>query len=273
MTTMTKPAPATGARTLPRVVISAERCAGCQECVVRCPTGALGMDTTRWIAAADDARCVGCRQCERTCPFSAIQVEGPMLAGERIPLVPIQPQQLRGSTAELRPPIGSWEDALAEAARCLTCPDPTCVRGCPAHNDIPAFIAAVRDHNLEGAQEILARTSVLPDICSRVCNQAAQCEGACSWSLAGARATSSRANAPRQWVGPLDSLLPRAPDLLAAKRSRLPTQAKRSEQLACQAARLGVRLAARHPPGVRHRAFGGRFNVAQQPCVSIQLRS
>ena len=26
---------------------------------------------------------------------------------------------------------------------------------------------------------------MLPDICSRVCNQAAQCEGACSWSLAG----------------------------------------------------------------------------------------
>src|ERR1019366_1007616 len=33
--------------------------------------------------------------------------------------------------------------------------------------------------------EVLARTSIIPDICSRVCNQAAQCEGACSWSLAG----------------------------------------------------------------------------------------
>ena len=169
----------------PFVRILSDRCAGCQECVIRCPTGALSMDTQRWVALAHDDLCVGCRQCERTCPFSAIVVEGPMLVEPRIDLEPVHPIHLLGDVSEVRSGFANWTEALAEAERCLQCPDPTCVRGCPAHNDIPGFIIALRDHNLEHAHEILRRTSLLPDICSRVCNQAAQCEGACSWSLAG----------------------------------------------------------------------------------------
>ena len=41
------------------------------------------------------------------------------------------------------------------------------------------------DRDLAAAHEVLRRTTVLPDACSRVCDQAAQCEGACTWSLAG----------------------------------------------------------------------------------------
>jgi glutamate synthase (NADPH) small chain len=169
----------------PHVTVLTDRCAGCQECVIRCPAGALTMDAGRWVAMADDALCVGCRQCERTCPFSAITVEGPLLAAARNDPEPQYPGQLTGDTGEVRPGFGSWDEALAEANRCLECPDPTCVRGCPAHNDIPSFIRAIRDGDLACAHDVLRRTSVLPDICSRVCDQAAQCEGACTWSLAG----------------------------------------------------------------------------------------
>ena len=169
----------------PSVKILADRCAGCQECVIRCPTGALSMDSKRWVALNDSTLCVGCRQCERTCPFSAIVVEGPMMVGSRIDSLPTHPIDLVGDIHEIRSGFANWTEALAETDRCLQCPDPTCVRGCPAHNDIPGFIAAVRDRDLESAHQILARTSIIPDICSRVCNQAAQCEGACSWSLAG----------------------------------------------------------------------------------------
>jgi len=171
--------------TRPHVMVLTDRCAGCQECVIRCPAGALSMDMERWVALADSELCVGCRQCERTCPFSAIVVEGPLLVAPRVEPEPAHPAHLIGDVSEIRSGFAGWAEALAEADRCLQCPDPTCVRGCPAHNDIPGFIAAVRDCDLEGAHEILRRTSVLPDICSRVCNQAAQCEGACSWSLAG----------------------------------------------------------------------------------------
>jgi glutamate synthase (NADPH/NADH) small chain len=47
------------------------------------------------------------------------------------------------------------------------------------------FLSALRRGDLAAAHDTLARTSVLPDICSRVCDQAVQCEGACTWSLAG----------------------------------------------------------------------------------------
>ena len=169
----------------PSVKILDDRCAGCQECVVRCPTGVLSMDSKRWVALEDSTLCVGCRQCERTCPFSAITVEGPMMVGPRIESFPSYPLDFVGDTHEIRSGFTEWTEVLAETDRCLQCPDPTCVRGCPAHNDIPGFIAALRHRDLGGAHEILARTSIIPDICSRVCNQAAQCEGACSWSLAG----------------------------------------------------------------------------------------
>ncbi len=183
--TLTGMAAATDTAGQPHVTVLTDRCAGCQECVIRCPAGALTMDATRWVAVAEDGLCVGCRQCERTCPFSAITVAGPPVVADRENVPPLHPGTLTGDSGEIRAGFGSWEHALAEASRCLDCPDPTCVRGCPAHNDIPSFIRAIRDGDLSKAHDVLRRTSVLPDVCSRVCDQAAQCEGACSWSLAG----------------------------------------------------------------------------------------
>jgi glutamate synthase (NADPH/NADH) small chain len=169
----------------PHVTVLTDRCAGCQECVIRCPTSALSMDADRWVAIADDDLCVGCRQCVRTCPFSAITVAGPQLVTARVDPMPEVVENLHGDTREVVQGLRTWDDALAAASRCLDCPDATCVLGCPAHNDIPSFIRAISDHDLAAAHDILRRTSVLPDVCSRVCDQAAQCEGACSWSLAG----------------------------------------------------------------------------------------
>ncbi len=172
--------------TRPTVRVLTDRCAGCQACVARCPTGALSIDATLWLVEADSSRCVGCRQCVRTCPFSAIVVDGPLLVAERAEEHAAPGRDpLIGSVAEVRSGFASWDEVLAETSRCLTCPDPTCVRGCPAHNDIPAFITAVNERDLGTAHEVLGRTSCLPDICSRVCDQASQCEGSCSWALAG----------------------------------------------------------------------------------------
>ncbi len=174
-----------GAGGHPQARILTDRCAGCQECVVRCPTGALSMDPVLWVAQADNTACVGCRQCMRTCPFSAITVDGPCLVERRAATLDGHSAIVLGAVAETRQGFSSLEEALAEAARCLHCPDPTCVRGCPAHNDIPGFVAALRRGDLAGAHEVLRATTVMPDVCARVCNQAAQCEGACTWSLAG----------------------------------------------------------------------------------------
>ena len=167
------------------VSVVADRCAGCQECVIRCPQGALSMDLATWTVVADDDACVGCRQCVRTCPFSAITVEGPLMVSERLDPPLHHSLRLVGSVEETRVGFADLAAAQAEASRCLACPDPTCVRGCPAHNDIPGFVGAIREGDFLLAHEVLRRTSILPDVCSRVCNQSAQCEGACTWSLAG----------------------------------------------------------------------------------------
>ena len=169
----------------PKVHVIKDRCAGCQECVIRCPTRALSINIATWLAVADNELCVGCRQCVRTCPFSAITVEGPLIVAERKHLAPAAVPVVMGDVTEVRPGFSRFEDAVKEAERCLNCPDPTCVRGCPAHNDIPAFIEAIRNRDLERAQKVLSETSCLPDACSRVCDWATQCEGACNWALAG----------------------------------------------------------------------------------------
>ncbi len=154
------------------VTVAAERCAGCQECVVRCPEQALTLDPRSWTVTTDSSLCSGCRQCERLCPFGAIHVLGP---------AKVSPGVRRPAHAVL----STWEAAIAEASRCLNCPDPTCRLGCPAHNDIPSFVAAVGRGDLQEAHRVLRGTSVLPDVCSRVCDQQIQCEATCSWTLAG----------------------------------------------------------------------------------------
>ncbi|HSM20428.1 MAG TPA: hypothetical protein VK844_08680, partial [Hyphomicrobiales bacterium] len=73
----------------------------------------------------------------------------------------------------------SLEDALHECARCLECPEPACVPGCPVGIDIPAFIAKVGEKDYRGAYDIISSANLLPEICGRVCPQEDQCELVC----------------------------------------------------------------------------------------------
>jgi glutamate synthase (NADPH/NADH) small chain len=71
------------------------------------------------------------------------------------------------------------ETALLEANRCLQCKKPTCIDGCPIRNDIPGFIALLRDNKIEEAYWKVRETSTMPSVCSRVCPHEFQCEGSC----------------------------------------------------------------------------------------------
>ncbi|MBR5376203.1 MAG: NADPH-dependent glutamate synthase [Lachnospiraceae bacterium] len=71
------------------------------------------------------------------------------------------------------------EEAFNEASRCLGCKKPFCVEGCPVGIDIPGFIGKIKEHDLAGASEVIARDSALPAVCGRVCPQESQCEGKC----------------------------------------------------------------------------------------------
>ncbi len=72
-----------------------------------------------------------------------------------------------------------------EASRCLTCKNPRCVKGCPVNIQIPDFIKALKEDNLEHAGEIIRQTSMLPSVCGRVCPQERQCEGNCVLGIKG----------------------------------------------------------------------------------------
>ena len=71
------------------------------------------------------------------------------------------------------------EDALLEAARCLTCRKEFCREGCPVDIDIPAFIKLTKEQNYLAAAEKIKEKSNLPGICGRVCPQESQCEKHC----------------------------------------------------------------------------------------------
>jgi glutamate synthase (NADPH/NADH) small chain len=66
-----------------------------------------------------------------------------------------------------------------QACRCLFCPEPLCVEGCPLHNRIPEWIALAAEGAFSEAAAISQSTSNMPEICSRVCPQERLCEGAC----------------------------------------------------------------------------------------------
>lgn len=73
----------------------------------------------------------------------------------------------------------STEQALIEAQRCLNCPKPTCVQGCPVNINIPAFIHQVSKNDINKAYAVISENSLLPAICGRVCPQERQCEAQC----------------------------------------------------------------------------------------------
>ncbi len=76
----------------------------------------------------------------------------------------------------------SREQAVMEASRCLNCPNPQCVTGCPVSINIPGFIKQIEQQNFNEALSVLRRTSALPAVCGRVCPQEKQCESKCIYN-------------------------------------------------------------------------------------------
>ena len=94
-------------------------------------------------------------------------------------VMPEQDPELRRSNfAEVN--LGFTEElAKMEALRCIQCPKPTCVEGCPVGVKIGDFIALVAEGNFLGAAEKMKEDNLLPAICGRVCPQEEQCEIKC----------------------------------------------------------------------------------------------
>ena len=76
----------------------------------------------------------------------------------------------------------SEENAVLEASRCLDCPKPTCITGCPVGINIPKFIKKIESGEFLDAASVLKETNALPAVCGRVCPQEVQCEQVCFYT-------------------------------------------------------------------------------------------
>ena len=99
--------------------------------------------------------------------------------------MPEQPADIRNKNFEEVALGYTKEMAIDEAQRCLNCPKPRCVEGCPVNVEIPKFIKAVSEENFAEAIKILKRKNSLSAVCGRVCPQENQCESKCVLSIKG----------------------------------------------------------------------------------------
>lgn len=70
-------------------------------------------------------------------------------------------------------------EAILEARRCLSCPNPQCTKGCPVGVDIPFFIKKIKEGKFAESVEKIKEKNSLPAICGRVCPQEEQCQKFC----------------------------------------------------------------------------------------------
>lgn len=62
---------------------------------------------------------------------------------------------------------------------CLGCKNKPCSKACPMNTNIPEFIKKIKEDKFEEAYNILIDNNLLSHICSFICPQEEQCEGAC----------------------------------------------------------------------------------------------
>jgi glutamate synthase (NADPH/NADH) small chain len=101
---------------------------------------------------------------------------------ERVAMPETDPAERVQSHVEVNQGL-SEQMAVEESRRCLDCPDPTCIQGCPVSINIPKFIKNIEKQDFAGAARSLKETNALPAVCGRVCPQEIQCEASCIYTL------------------------------------------------------------------------------------------
>ena len=96
----------------------------------------------------------------------------------------------------------TYQLAMLEAERCLQCPKPYCIDGCPVRVNIPRFIKLLREGDLPGAADSLLDDNALPCVTGRVCPQETQCEGVCLRGKKGKSVAIGGPRALRRRLGP-----------------------------------------------------------------------
>jgi len=97
---------------------------------------------------------------------------------EAVPMPKQEPKIRRSNFNEVATGYDE-QQALEEASRCMQCPKPQCVTGCPVEVPIAEFIRLLREGKYEEAIKKIKEKNALPAICGRVCPQEEQCQEKC----------------------------------------------------------------------------------------------
>jgi glutamate synthase (NADPH/NADH) small chain len=156
------------------------RCCWCALCVDICPTSALTMSNHyTWVTDnPEDFRFIpGAEKTEWQITNKGYKRDEKiqLIEFDRIEMEELAPEERDKSFIEIVKGYNK-EQAMKEAERCLECG--LCIATCPAHMDIPAYIAAIREDDIENAFRILYETNPMPEICGRICTH--KCETACA---------------------------------------------------------------------------------------------
>jgi len=100
------------------------------------------------------------------------------MALARVKMLEVEPDVRNKSYVEVNQGL-TLEEAMNEAKRCLDCPNPSCMTGCPVEINIPKFIKNIERGEILEAAKTIKQTSTLPAVCGRVCPQEKQCESKC----------------------------------------------------------------------------------------------
>jgi len=108
-------------------------------------------------------------------------VNNPSKTQNRFKAVEVQKQEPAERSKNFKEVVLGYteEEAQAEASRCLNCPNPTCVAGCPVGVDIPGFIGLIKEKKYDESIKKIKERNSLPAICGRVCPQEEQCQKTC----------------------------------------------------------------------------------------------
>ena len=152
-------------------------CCGCSCYALRAATMYSNPDMVRsnFTAVVDPDKCVGCGECTIYCPTNAIKL-GQRLIGSIEEQKPVHNDKARDT--EWNEALHFHPDYRTNRKESLDTGTAPCKSECPAHISIPGYIQLAAQGKYKEALALIKKNNPFPAVCGRVCP--ALCESACT---------------------------------------------------------------------------------------------